>query len=67
MNGIESLRDAREVAPLVVADLNERIAVGIKTYGSPLAVASSNDALQFAYEEALDLVLYLKQELLRRG
>src|SRR5690242_11446301 len=57
----------REVLPLVVADLHERIEVGVQTYGSPLAVESENDALRFAYEEALDLTLYLRQELERRG
>ena len=57
----------REVLPLVVADLHERIKVGVLTYGSPLAVESENDALRFAYEESLDLCLYLRQELERRG
>lgn len=63
-----TVQDTRtEIAPLVAADLAERIERGIATYGSPLAVESGNDALQFAYEEALDLALYLKQELMRRG
>jgi hypothetical protein len=57
----------REVLPLVIADLRERIEVGVRSYGSPLAVESENDALRFAYEEALDLCLYLRQELERRG
>ena len=56
----------REILPLVIADLTERIEVGTREYGSPLAVESTNDALRFAYEEALDLALYLRQELERR-
>jgi hypothetical protein len=62
-----SAQGRTEVLPLVVADLHERIEVGTSTYGSPLAVESENDALRFAYEEALDLCLYLRQELERRG
>jgi hypothetical protein len=57
----------REILPLVIADLHQRIEVGTRTYGSPLAVESENDALRFAYEESLDLCLYLRQELERRG
>lgn len=62
----DSAATRREIAPLVVADLEARIAVGVETYGAPLAVESPNDALLDAYEEALDLCLYLKQELMRR-
>ena len=68
MNARESLTDARqEILPLVVADLGERVEKGVSTYGSALAVDSGNDALRFAYEEVLDLALYLRQELERRG
>ena len=55
------------IAPLVKADIDARIAKGVETYGQALRTDSGNDALLFAYEEALDLCLYLKQELLRRG
>jgi hypothetical protein len=58
--------DRREILPLVIADLTERIAIGTREYGSPLAVESSNDALSYAYDEALDLALYLRQEIERR-
>jgi hypothetical protein len=61
------LTDDREIVPLVVADLAERVEKGVQTYGAPLAVNSPNDALQYAYEEALDLAIYLRQELARRG
>lgn len=62
-----SVATRREIVPLVVADLDERVRVGTERYGSPLAVESPNDALVYAYEEALDLAIYLKQELMRRG
>ncbi len=57
----------QEILPLVKADLDERIALGAAEYGSPLSTASVNDSLRYAYEQALDLALYLKQELMRRA
>lgn len=55
-----------EIAPLVHADIDARIAKGTKEYGEPLASHNGRDALQDAYEEALDLSMYLKQELVER-
>lgn len=49
------------VMPLVVADLQKRIAKGSKEYGEPLTTNNGRDALWDAYEEALDLCLYLRQ------
>lgn len=51
---------------LVIADMRERDAIGTKRYGDRLRPESPNDALQFAYEEALDLAAYLRQEIHRR-
>jgi hypothetical protein len=56
-----------KILDLVIADLHERDAKGQQTYGSSLRASSANDALRFAYEEALDLAMYLRQELERRG
>ncbi|MCW2092465.1 UNVERIFIED_ORG: hypothetical protein M2328_006087 [Rhodococcus erythropolis] len=52
---------------LVQADLEQRLAQGIRTYGQPLRPHNGRDALQDAYEEALDLACYLKQEMLERA
>lgn len=55
-----------DVLPLVVADLQARAAVGLKTYGTPLQTHNGRDALRDAYEEALDLCMYLRQEMEQR-
>lgn len=51
---------------LVVADMQERNRVGIERYGTPLQVFNGRDALQDAYFEALDLVVYLRQAIEER-
>jgi hypothetical protein len=48
-----------EVLPLVLADLQARIQKGTAEYGEPLTTHNGRDSLQDAYEEALDLCLYL--------
>jgi len=56
------MSDRTEVAPQVVADLRQRVEQGADEYGEPLTTHNGRDALQDAYEEALDLALYLKQQ-----
>lgn len=56
-----------EVLPLVSADLEARIAKGSKEYGEPLTTRNGRDALWDAYEEAMDLCLYLRQAIAERG
>lgn len=51
---------------LVAEDLKKREVIGIATYGTPLTTHNGRDALQDAYEEALDLACYLKQAILER-
>lgn len=48
---------------LVVTDLNSRKEMGIKKYGTPLQPFNGRKALKDAYEEVLDLALYLRQAL----
>lgn len=55
-----------QVLPKVMADMAARIAKGADEYGEPLTTHNGRKPLQDAYEEALDLALYLKQELLER-
>ena len=41
-------------------DLGERLRIGIERYGQPLRPMNGRDTIQDAYEEALDLGVYLK-------
>ena len=52
------------VYPEVVKDLLERVEMGRKKYGVPLTTNNGRKALQDAYEEALDLAMYLKQRIM---
>lgn len=46
---------------LVMRDMYQREQLGIMRYGTPLQIFNGRDSLQDAYEEALDLVVYLRQ------
>ena len=50
----------------VIRDIEQRRAQGLVTYGRTLEAHNGRDALQDAYEEALDLACYLKQAILER-
>jgi hypothetical protein len=50
----------------VLSDLKERADVGKEKYGIYLKTNNGRDALWDAYQEALDLVMYLRQEILER-
>jgi hypothetical protein len=54
------------VQDAVIADIEARKAVGIERYGTPLQAFNGRDALQDAYEEAIDLAMYLKQCIIER-
>lgn len=51
----------REIIPLVQEDLQIRAEYGILTYGESLRADNGRDALIDAYQEALDLAVYLRQ------
>lgn len=55
------------IADLVIADMKDRKALGIQRYGTPLQANNGRDSLQDAYEEALDLCMYLRQAIQERG
>lgn len=59
-------RPGTEVLPEVMKDLEARIHIGIRKYGEPLTTHNGRDALLDAYQEALDLAVYLKQAILER-
>ncbi len=53
--------EARYVWALVISDMHERRRLGMSRYGKELHTYNGRDALQDAYEEALDLAAYLRQ------
>lgn len=50
----------------VLFDLIDRANVGRQKYGTLLQTNNGRDALMDAYQEALDLVMYLRQAILER-
>jgi len=73
---VELLRSGRQPSPtagtgapvwqLVVDDMHARDAIGRQRYGVPLRAFNGRDALRDAYEEALDLAVYLRQAIEER-
>lgn len=51
---------------LVVCDMLDRHEAGVAKYGTPLQADNGRDPLVDAYQEALDLAVYLRQEIERR-
>lgn len=49
------------IVDLVMKDIQERKEIGYKRYGTYLQANNGRDALRDAYEEAMDLVIYLRQ------
>lgn len=58
--------DGKPVWLMVIADMHDRDELGRKRYGTPLQAHNGRDALRDAYEEALDLAVYLRQEIEER-
>ena len=57
----------KDVETQVCKDIKSRQKKGIKKYGRTVAEASEEECmLTHAYEEALDLAIYLKAEILKR-
>lgn len=54
------------IADLVLADINARVALGLERYGTKLQANNGRDALMDAYQEAIDLVMYLRQAIAER-
>ena len=49
------------IADLVREDISGRDRLGVQRYGERLRAGNGRDALRDAYEEALDLAMYLRQ------
>ena len=56
----------REVLEIVQADLAKRVGMGMEKYGQALQSNDGRDPLVDAYQEALDLTLYLRKCILER-
>ena len=52
---------ANQVLRLVEQDMKDRDSEGLKRYGTRLQPCNGRNALTDAYQEALDLVVYLRQ------
>jgi hypothetical protein len=55
--------DSPSIWDMVIQDMHARAELGKQRYGTPLQVGNGRDHLQDAYEEALDLAVYLKGEM----
>lgn len=58
--------DKPGVWSLVMQDMQARDTIGRERYGTPLQPHNGRDALTDAYQEALDLAVYLRQALYER-
>lgn len=58
--------DEYDVRQLVIADMRERDAAGAAKYGTRLQPGNGRVQLVDAYQEALDLAVYLRTELAER-
>lgn len=54
------VNDGPDIQSMVVADIIQRRQVGIERYGTALQAHNGRDMLRDAYEEALDLSIYLR-------
>lgn len=54
-------RKGTPILPLVMRDLTTRAVDGLDKYGTLLRAKNGRDALADAYQEALDLCMYLRQ------
>lgn len=59
--------DHSGVWPLVIEDMRGRVVIGRERYGTPLQHHNGRDALVDAYQEGLDLVVYLRQAIEERN
>ena len=52
-----------KILDLVIEDLTQKAEIGKEKYGTYLESDNGRDALIDAYQEALDLCMYLRQEI----
>lgn len=56
----------KDITNLVISDMKQRANYGKKIYGQRLHAHNGRDSLIDAYQEALDLALYLRQAIEER-
>lgn len=56
----------RPIWDLVIEDMRERDRIGRERYGTPLQANNGRDPLVDAYQESLDLAVYLRQAIEER-
>lgn len=61
-----NMNNSTPIWDLVIADMRERDNIGRRRYGTPLQANNGRDALIDVYQEALDLVVYLRQAIEER-
>lgn len=61
------VNDSPAIWDLVIADMRQRDTDGLRKYGTRLQANNGRDALVDAYQEALDLCVYLRQAIEGRG
>lgn len=54
-------KGTKDIINLVHEDLEYRAKKGVETYGTRLQAFNGRNSMQDAYEEALDLAIYLRQ------
>lgn len=59
-------QDGPDVQSMVMVDLTTRRRIGIERYGVALQPHNGRDMLRDAYEEALDLAIYLRGAIAER-
>jgi len=60
------VNESEFVQSAVIRDIESRLELGIRRYGTGLQPNNGRDMLLDAYEEALDLAIYLKGALIER-
>ena len=58
--------DYPNVQDMVISDIEARKLVGLERYGTLLKPFNGRDVLMDAYQEALDLAIYLRQAIFER-
>lgn len=58
--------DERPIWEIVIEAMQERNQMGTAKHGTPLQVSNGRDSLVDAFQEAMDLTVYLAQEIERR-
>lgn len=59
--------DSEDIQSQVIRDIEARRELGVQRYGTALQPHNGRDALRDAYEEAIDLAMYLKQAMVERN